>query len=143
MSKQRSHVAIGPGSASLILMIVVVSMSILCTLGVLSARGDDRLSRRSLEVAQINYTLYDRSERTLASLADLLSQTGDSSEETLISLLPEGVTLEGDLFSWTEEAEGRRLNCTARFSREGETFYLTWTEHSLWAEGGEENTEWD
>ena len=133
MSRQRSHVAIGPGSASLILMIVVVSMSILCTLAVLSARSDERLSRRHLSMVQENYTLYDRSERTLSQLAALLAEGG---------ALPEGVSQEGDMLYWTEETENRGLSCAAQILHEDGKIRLVWAEHSLWTDSGEEE-EWD
>ena len=143
MSKQRGHVAIGPGSASLILMIVLVSMSILCTLSVLSAHNDDRLSRRSLQVAQENYTLYDQAEITLSELAELLSGAEDMTEEALAALLPENVTLSDGVLQWEEENQNRGLSCAARMTWTEDGIHLTWVEHSVWAYSGEEDELWD
>lgn len=42
---------IGPGAASLMLLVVVLSMSVLGMLALMSARSDENLSLRSAEVA--------------------------------------------------------------------------------------------
>lgn len=63
MNKKRF--AIGPGAASLILMIVVVSMSVLGMLSLISARNDDNLTKRSMQMITQNYELNGKSERTL------------------------------------------------------------------------------
>lgn len=43
---------IGPGAASLMLLVVVLSMSVLGMLALMSARSDENLSLRSAEVAR-------------------------------------------------------------------------------------------
>lgn len=63
MNKKRF--AIGPGAASLILMVVVVSMSVLGMLSLISARNDDNLTKRSMQMITQNYELNGKSERTL------------------------------------------------------------------------------
>ena len=126
---KKSHVAIGPGSASLILIIVALAMSVLATLSLISVRSDSRLLERSIQVAQINYTLYDRSEETLRALAQSLG-AGDP--------LPEGVTEEDGLYIWREESEGRVLSCAASLAEDGQT--LIWQTHRI---GVETEEVWD
>ncbi len=48
---------IGPGAASLMLLVVVLSMSVLGMLALMSARSDENLSLRSAEVARLSWTM--------------------------------------------------------------------------------------
>ena len=146
MSK-RSHVAIGPGSASLILIIVAVSMSVLGTLTLISSRNDYKLSASSVAVAQTNYTLYDRSERTLCTLMETARTLGENaSEEDWTAAMPENTTFEDGALTWCEEENGRCLHCSARVIWENGAPRAEWTEHrmSRVGESEEEDLEiWD
>ena len=67
---------IGPGAASLMLLVVVLSMSVLGMLALMSARSDENLSLRSAEVARQVAELNVSAERSLAELDDALANEG-------------------------------------------------------------------
>ena len=49
---KKRHISIGPGAASLILIIVVLAMTMLGAMALLNAREDARLTRRSAKTAE-------------------------------------------------------------------------------------------
>ena len=61
--RRKSNVSFGPGAASLILIVVILSMGVLGMLALMNARNDARLSQRSMEVVAAGFTLNDRAER--------------------------------------------------------------------------------
>ena len=109
---------IGPGAASLMLLVVVLSMSVLGMLALMSARSDENLSLRSAEVARQVAELNVSAERSLAELDDALAKAAGAaqSEEDYLArveaALNEAMTLEGRTVSWKEtNDEGRTLVC--------------------------------
>lgn len=109
---------IGPGAASLMLLVVVLSMSVLGMLALMSARSDENLSLRSAEVARQVAELNVSAERSLAELDDELAKAAGAaqSEEDYLArveaALNEAMTLEGRTVSWKEtNDEGRTLAC--------------------------------
>lgn len=141
--KQRK-IALGPGAASLILIIVTLSMCVLCMLTYISARDALSLSSRSAEMIQQVYNLNDQSERSLAVLdavlADCAAQA--SNQEEYLSLvaksLPEGMDMEENTVAWTETQGDRALLCAAKVAPWGETPRLTWATHALTVETEDE-----
>ena len=109
---------IGPGAASLMLLVVVLSMSVLGMLALMSARSDENLSLRSAEVARQVAELNVSAERSLAELDGALAKAAGAaqSEEDYLArveaALNEVMTLEGRTVSWEEtNDEGRTLAC--------------------------------
>ena len=117
---------IGPGAASLMLLVVVLSMSVLGMLALMSARSDENLSLRSAEVARQVAELNVSAERSLAELDDALAKAAGAAQiSTGQKFLPapkrpagveaalnEAMTLEGRTVSWKEtNDEGRTLAC--------------------------------
>ena len=141
--KQRK-IALGPGAASLILIIVALSMCVLCMLTFISAKNDLSLSVRSGEMIQQVYALNDRSERTLALLdgvaADCAAKAADDAgyRALLAENLPEGIYMEENLISWTESEGDRALMCAVRLAPWGELPRLKWGQHALTVETEEE-----
>lgn len=141
--KQRK-IALGPGAASLILIIVALSMCVLCMLTYISAKNDLALSTRSTEMIQRVYTLNDKGERTLAQLDQVLAacaeQTGDEAAylDMVRENLPEGMDMEDNLISWTESEGDRVLMCAVYLAPRGETPRLTWAQHALTVETEDE-----
>ena len=91
---------IGPGAASLMLLVVVLSMSVLGMLALMSARSDENLSLRSAEVA-----------RQVAKAAGA-AQSEEDYLARVEAALNEAMTLEGRTVSWEEtNDEGRTLAC--------------------------------
>lgn len=141
--KQRK-IALGPGAASLILIIVTLSMCVLCMLTYISARNDLSLSLRSGEMIQRVYALNDRSERTLALVDGVAAECAakaaddDGYRALLAERLPEGIYMEENLISWTESEGDRALECAAVLAPWGESPRLRWAQHALTVETEEE-----
>ena len=70
--RKKSGVSFGPGSASLILIFVVLSLSALGMLSLMSSRTDDRFSARSAEVIEAVYALNCAAEEQRATVDELL-----------------------------------------------------------------------
>ena len=57
---KKRHITVGPGTPSLILIIVVLAMVMLGAMTLLNAREDVRLTNRSADTAEEVYALYER-----------------------------------------------------------------------------------
>ena len=109
---------IGPGAASLMLLVVVLSMSVLGMLALMSARSDENLSLRSAEVARQVAELNVSAERSMAELDAVLADAARSAQNDedyltrVEAALGDAMTLEGRAVSWQEtNDEGRTLAC--------------------------------
>ena len=60
--RKKGNIGMGPGAASLIMIFVMLSMSVLSMLSLMNSRNDVRLSERSAEVAGEIYTLNETAE---------------------------------------------------------------------------------
>ena len=80
MSKRK--VALGPGAASLILIVVVLSLCMMAMLTQISARNDYNLCSRSAEMVQRVYELNAQSEEKLAELDRILVAAGKDTTDT-------------------------------------------------------------
>ena len=135
----RKDYQIGPGAASLMLIVVVMGMSVLGILAMMNARSDNRLSMRSAEVAEQAYSLSSAAERSLAMLDAVLENCAEQAEDDagwlalVADALPEGMSMFGRTVSWTEasEEEGRRMICAVELTELGATPRAQWTEHRL------------
>ena len=127
---------IGPGAASLLLVVVVVSMSALGLLALINARGDQKLTERGVQFAQAEYEASARAERRLAELDGVLArcaQRAVSDEEykrLVLEALPDGMKMEGNTVSWMQKVEyGRILNCAVEVKPlEAQARYV-WKQH--------------
>ena len=70
--KRKSNISLGPGAASLILILVVLSLSVLGMLALMNARSDLVLSQRNAQVIESTYALNVRAEKTRACLDEAL-----------------------------------------------------------------------
>ncbi|MBQ3762603.1 MAG: hypothetical protein II875_11410 [Clostridia bacterium] len=70
--KKRSNISFGPGAASLILIFVVLTLSVLGMLSLMNARNDKALSQRSASVLECVYALNSEAERSRAVLDEVL-----------------------------------------------------------------------
>ena len=146
MNKRK--VALGPGAASLILIIVVLSLCMMAMLTQISARNDHNLCTRSAEMVQRGYELNARSEKKLAELDALLAAAQkdacdmDAYLEKVEGLLPEGMTLEEDRVTWTEPLDNRNLECIVLLLPPGEKQRARWISHKLMVEEPEDDWEW-
>lgn len=111
-------IAMGPGAASLILVVLMLVMTMLAVTTMAAANSDEKLSRRSADMLTEVYTLHDAAERSLAALDAALATGG---------ALPEGMTQEGDQVTWIQEEGNRLLECAVRV----EDGRLVWTLHRL------------
>ncbi len=70
--KKRSNISFGPGAASLILIFVVLTLSVLGMLSLMNARNDKALSQRNASVLECVYALNSEAERSRAVLDEVL-----------------------------------------------------------------------
>ena len=104
MNKRK--IALGPGAASLILIVVVLSLCMLAMLAQIGARNDYSLSSRSAEN------------------------------------LPEDMTLDEDVVSWSEPLDNRTMNCEVKILDPGESPRAKWISYKLKVDEPEEDWEW-
>lgn len=145
----KRKVALGPGAASLILIVVVLSLCMMAMLTQIGARNDYNLCKRSAEMVQRVYELNAQSEQKLAELDAVLvkAQQEAGSDQTAYlekveTLLPEGMSLEEDRVTWTEPMDNRNLECIVQLLPPGEKERTKWISHKLRVEEPEEDWEW-
>ena len=135
--QKKSRISFGPGAASIILIVVILSMSVLGLLSLVNARNDGHLSDRSAQVIEAVYELNAQAEKRFAELDALVAQAArehEGKEEILAALgekLPEGVLLEDTTLKWTQEDEFRNLECAVDITLEDDNTVLTWTTHRM------------
>ena len=145
----KRKVALGPGAASLILIVVVLSLCMMAMLTQIGARNDYNLCKRSAEMVQRVYELNEQSERKLAELDTLLikaqKEAGENMEaylEKVGTLLPEGMSLDEEQVTWTEPLDNRNLECIVQLLPPGEKERMKWISHKLLVDEPEEDWEW-
>ena len=137
--REKSRISFGPGAASLILIVIILSMSVLGILSLMNSRNDLNLSQRSTNVIVSVYNLYDEAEREYASLDETvakLAQAVKDKEEYLPVIeaaLPDGMTMDGNTVSWNKTDGFRSLDLAVEVLPLGSTPRIRWTEHRLTA----------
>ena len=139
--RRKSNVSFGPGAASLILIVVILSMGVLGMLALMNARNDAQLSRRSIEVVAAGYELNDKAERSVAELDEVLARCAVSTfsdEAYLVAVranLPDGMLMgqEDRIVSWELSDGLRTLSCAVEVLPQGEKERLRWRDHRLTA----------
>ncbi|MEG1263619.1 MAG: hypothetical protein RSE59_05280 [Clostridia bacterium] len=102
---------IGPGAASLILITVVLSMSVMGMLALFSARADLALSQRGAEMTSGLYVAEARIEERLSELDALCKKNagaGAAYLEAVRAGLPSDCKMERDRISFSEDAGASR-----------------------------------
>ena len=139
--RRKSNLSFGPGAASLILIVVILSMGVLGMLALMNARSDAKLSERSMEVVAAGFELNDRAERGVAELDAVLARCGAStySDEAFLAAvqgnLPDGMLMDSEkrIVSWELSDGLRTLSCAVEVLPQGGTERLRWREHRLTA----------
>ena len=145
MNKRK--VALGPGAASLILIVVVLSLCMMAMLTQIGARNDYNLCTRSAEMVQRVYELNAQSEQKFAELDALLvtaqkeANDMDAYLDKLEELLPEDMTLDEDQITWTEPLDNRYLECIVQLLPPGEKQRAKWISHKLIVDEPEDDWE--
>ncbi len=146
MNKRK--VALGPGAASLILIVVALSLCMLAMLTQISARSDYNLCTRSAAMIQRVYELNAQSEQRLAELDAVLAKAkqgaGDMSSylDKISASLPEGMTLEEDRVFWKEPLDNRNLECEVQVLPLEDSVRARWISHKLIVNEPEDDWEW-
>ena len=146
MNKRK--IALGPGAASLILIVVVLSLCMLAMLAQIGSRHDYSLASRSAQMITRVYELHDQSERRMAELDAILvrCQAETQDQEAYLALveenLPEDMTLDMDVVSWQEPLDNRTMNCEVQLSAPGEAIRAKWITYKLKVDEPEEDWEW-
>ena len=139
MNRKSSRIAFGPGAASLILIVVILSMSVLGILALMNARSDSRLSARSVQVVQAGCALNVEAERRLASLDAIAARyreiagDDDAYETAVRAFLPADMEMNGRVISWSETDGYRTLDCAVELKPLGEAERFAWVNHRLTA----------
>lgn len=135
MNRRKFH--IGPGAASLMLLAVILSMSVLSLLALVSAKNDANLSKTSIAVAEEIYLLHEQAERSLMRLDEAIASVRPIPDEesylaAIESALPQYMSLNGEEIHWTEQiGGGRSMRCAVRILPPGELPRVQWTERRL------------
>ena len=149
--QKKSRISFGPGAASIILIVVVLSMSVLGLLSLVNSRNDRKLSERSAQVIEAVYELNEQAEIMFADLDSIAagaarSLAGEAGSEAkpdsgaalpaqlaaaIKAALPEGVAMDGDTLSWVMRDDLRDLECAAQIIFENGDAALKWTTHRL------------
>ena len=146
MNKRK--VALGPGAASLILIVVVLSLCMMAMLNQIGARNDYNLCARSAEMVQRVYELNAQSEQKLAELDAILVTAGKEAKDMEAYLakvkenLPEDMSIDEDKISWTEPLDNRNLQCIVQLLPPGEKQRTKWIAHKLVVDEPEDDWEW-
>lgn len=146
MNKRK--IALGPGAASLILIVVVLSLCMLAMLTQIAAKNDYNLCTRSAEMVQKVYELNAQSEQNFARLDSVLvsarKETTDMQAylDKVKEMLPEGMTLDEDRVTWTEPLDNRNLECIVQLLPIEDTLRAKWISHKLAVEEPEDDWEW-
>ena len=146
MNKRK--IALGPGAASLILIVVVLSLCMLAMLTQIAAKNDYNLCTRSAEMVQKVYELNAQSEQNFAKLDSVLvsarKETTDMQAylDKVKEMLPEGMTLDEDRVTWTEPLDNRNLECIVQLLPIEDTQRAKWISHKLAVEEPEDDWEW-
>ena len=148
MNKRK--VALGPGAASLILIVVVLSLAMLAMLMQISSRNDVSLTSRSAEMIARVYDLNADAERKLADLDEVLigcrEEIGEGGMEAYLELiaqkLPAGYDLLDDEVTWMDPLDNRIMTCTVKILPPDEKERTEWIAHKLVVEEPEDDWEW-
>ena len=146
MNKRK--IALGPGAASLILIVVVLSLCMLAMLAQIGSRNDVSLSSRSAEMITRVYELRDQSERRMAELDTILARCQAEAQDKegylakVAENLPEDMGLDEDVVSWSEPLDNRTMNCEVKILDPGETPRAKWITYKLKVDEPEEDWEW-
>jgi hypothetical protein len=146
----KRKVALGPGAASLILIVVVLSLAMLAMLMQISSRNDLSLASRSAEMTARVYDLNADAERKLAYLDEVLIEcrkdikTNDMQTylDLLAEKLPAGYDLLDDEVTWMDPLNNRILTCTVKILPPDEKERTEWIAHKLVVEEPEDDWEW-
>ena len=146
MNKRK--VALGPGAASLILIIVVLSLCMIAMLTQIAAKNDYNLCARSADMVQRVYELNAQSEQKMAALDTVLLQARGEAEDMkayldkVKEMLPEGMELEEDRITWTEPLDNRNLECIVQLLPLEETQRAKWLSHKPVVDEPEDDWYW-
>ena len=146
MNKRK--VALGPGAASLILIVVVLSLCMLAMLAQIGTRNDISLSARSAEMITKVYELHDQSERRMAELDAIIVRCAKEQTDRqafldlLAENLPEDMSLDEDIVSWTEPLDNRTMNCEVQVLDPAGMPRAKWVNYKLKVDEPEEDWEW-
>lgn len=136
---RKSRVSFGPGAASLILIVVILSMSVLGILALMNARNDIKLCERSVQVVRAGYELNVEAERRLASLDAIAalyaakSENDDDYAAAVRAFLPTDMAMNDREISWDVTDGLRTLECAVSLNPLGAEKRFSWVNHRLTA----------
>ena len=144
----KRKIALGPGAASLILIVVALSLCMMSMLTIIAAKNDYSLCSRSSSMIERVFALSAQSERKMAELDQVLiaCRKDHPDMESYLSAveenLPEGMSLEEDQVTWTEPLDNRVMECIVQLNDPSEETRMTWVSHKLTVNEPEDDWEW-
>lgn len=128
----------GPGAASILLVVVVVSMSILGVMALMQAKNEQTLSEKTALFVSLKSDLEAGAQKTLMLLDEILlnagqnTETGDEYFQYIKEAIPDSVTMEDDFLFWTEGGvNGKTLFLKIRIFPPDSRTRFEWQEHRL------------
>ena len=117
----KRKVALGPGAASLILIVVVLSLCMMAMLTQIGARNDYNLCKRSAEMVQRVYELNAQSEQKLAELDAVLVKAQAEAGNDMEAYLEKVETLQRSPGPnpWTTGILNVSFSCSSREKNSG------------------------
>ncbi len=112
--KGEQNYRIGPGAASLLMIVVVLSLTVLGILALIGARNDHKLSLRNQEMVSAYYDASSQAQEALLRLDAVLFNARKNSAdegtylEEVLANLPEGFELDGQTARYEADAGANR-----------------------------------
>ena len=143
----KRKIALGPDAASLILIVVALSLAMMAMLTIIAAKNDYSLCSRSASMIEQVYALNAASEKRLSELDAVVAkaakeQGGEAFLKEVEKNLPQGMSLEENLVTWSEPLENRTLTCAVQISGDGSQPRVKCVSHKLTENEPEEDWEW-
>jgi len=153
--KVAGNVQMGPGTASLILIFVMLALSILAMLTLINAKNDEQTSLRSARVTEAIYELEAQSQRVYALVLESIEELdadGKQKPSQLCTAVAQRVNernTEGnwtlaaqqDTLSWENTDGERTFACVLRLTGDKEK-PAEWVLHQMTAKIAEGEDEW-
>lgn len=132
----RRNFRIGPGAASLMLVVVVVAMCLLALLALIEVYGDYKLTQRSIDFTVAEYEASAAGEYAAAELDSIFMSCAEGADGDAVYLaaieenLPDNYVMDGRIVSWEQPTpDGRTLMCSVEIMPLNSENRFEWVAH--------------
>ena len=147
--RQKGSISMGPGASSLILIFVMLSLSVLAMLALTGGHNDREMSRRSVEVTEEIYALYEKAEYRRAEIAQTMAALREASageEEYLRGVSEDGsLSISDGMICWEEKDGVYTLDCAVALDgyQENSGEPAAWIRHKLLVDRAQAEEDWE